>query len=134
MTENKIPNLPPSPIETFEHNDVNLPKLIIRSPSYNAHLNAIKLASELTSEKVVFGSYNSPSLKSGDDHSDLEATSPKLKFGNVNITEYIPLSPTYSPDIFNIQEPDIKNIQEPDIKNIQEPDIKNYNVDKSHNN
>jgi len=74
-----LPELPPSP---SDEKDKNEPKLVIRSPSYIAFLNASLLASELD-QKIQSGSYNSPSCKSTDQHSDLDATSPKLKFENI---------------------------------------------------
>lgn len=87
-----LPQLPPSPPpETENKNDpIILTKLTIRSPSYVAFLNASLLASELD-EKVQIGSYNSPSCMPNDEHSDLDATSPKLKFGN--IIEFISHTP-----------------------------------------
>jgi hypothetical protein len=91
----KLPPSPPSEPELKEEKKIEftpLPKLLIKTPSYNAFLNAVKLASELN-QKVQEGSYQSPSLMSTDEHSDLDATSPKLKFGSVNINEYIPPSP-----------------------------------------
>lgn len=83
-----LPQLPPSPPPETENK--NIPKLTIRTPSYVAFLNASLLASELD-EKVQSGSYHSPSLMLSDQHSDLDTTSPKLKFKFV--TEYIPHSP-----------------------------------------
>ena len=79
------------PVETENNNEPKLlPKLMIRTPSYIAHLNASLLATELD-EKVQLGSYHSPSLMANDEHSDLDPTSPKLKFKNV-IEYHSPIS------------------------------------------
>ena len=96
---NTLPQLPPSPPpETENINDPKLlAKLTIRSPSYVAFLNASLLASELD-EKVQLGSYNSPSCMTNDEHSDLDATSPKLKFGHIiEFVSYSPKTPNDSP-------------------------------------
>ena len=84
--------------------------LRIRSPSETAYLNAKSHASDLASDFASdFASdlasdlnqliepelevYLTPSMLSHDEHSDLEATSPKLKFGDIKIHEYKSLSP-----------------------------------------
>lgn len=69
--------------------------LIIRSPSEIAYLNAIKHASDL-GQLVEIETYLTPSMLSQDEHSDLEATSPKLKFGDTQIYEFISKSPVSS--------------------------------------
>lgn len=76
--------------------------LRIRSPSETAYLNAKSHASDLASDfasdlnqliEPELEVYLTPSMLSHDEHSDLEATSPKLKFGDIKIHEYKSLSP-----------------------------------------
>lgn len=66
--------------------------LRIRSPSETAYLNGINHASSVD-QFVEKKTYLTPSMLPQDKHSDLEATSPKLKFGETKIHEYISLSP-----------------------------------------
>jgi len=108
--ENKIIiNLPPSPIESESEDNEVPPKLLIKIKSSNeiAHLNAINHASSLNNLDInsnedtndngrVCGSYKTPSMLPEDQHSDLDSTSPKLKFGNVKVYEFIPKSPVAS--------------------------------------
>ena len=69
--------------------------LRIRSPSEIAYLNAISHASNLD-QLVEQKTYLTPSMLPQDEHSDLESTSPKLKFGETQIHEFI-LTPSPSP-------------------------------------
>jgi hypothetical protein len=71
--------------------------LRIRSPSEIAYLNAKSHASSLASDLdqlIEPDTYLTPSMLSHDEHSDLEKTSPKLKFGETKIHEYISISPS----------------------------------------
>jgi hypothetical protein len=66
--------------------------LRIRSPSEIAYLNGLSHASSIGSslnQVVDKETYLTPSMLPQDEHSDLEATSPKLKFGEIKIHEYI---------------------------------------------
>jgi hypothetical protein len=66
--------------------------LRIRSPSETAYLNGISHASSL--DKLIEPeTYLTPSMLSQDEHSDLEETGLKLKFGETKIHEYISISP-----------------------------------------
>ena len=67
--------------------------LRIRSPSEIAYLNAISHASDID-QLVEQETYLTPSKLSQDEHSDLESTSPKLKFGDTQIHEFISTSPS----------------------------------------
>ena len=75
--------------------------LKIRSPSETAYLNGISHASSLD-QLVEEKTYLTPSMLPQDKHSDLEATSPKLKFGETKIHEYISLYPMSPKQNINI--------------------------------
>ena len=67
--------------------------LTIKTPQQIAYNNAINQAEELN-QPIESGSYKSPSLLTEDNHSDLDATSPKITFKET--IHYISVSPLSS--------------------------------------
>jgi len=70
---------------------IKIPQLTNRT----AYLKAISHASDLD-QLVEPESYKTPSMLPSDEHPDLESTSSKLTFGEVNINIFIPVSPISS--------------------------------------